>query len=86
MPEMRGESIESSMTSHEISRNEIIVSYIASAVFPLLGIPLSLYFLSRGRIFHFIGIAFLTMFMFLFWVGFYYTYGRDMNILGSILA
>jgi lipopolysaccharide export LptBFGC system permease protein LptF len=82
---MRGDSIESFHSSHEIARNEIIVSYIASALFPFLGVPLCLYFLARGRIFHFIGIAIVTVFMFCLWVGFYYRYGSQLNI-GSIIS
>jgi len=82
---MRGESIESLSSSQEISRNEIIVSYLASALFPLLGIPLSLYFLFKGRIFHFIGIAVVTLFMFILWVLFYYRYGSQLNLIGSLI-
>jgi Ca2+/Na+ antiporter len=83
---MRGESIESSMFSHEITRNEIIASYVASAVFPLLGIPLSLYFLVKGRIYHFIGIAIVSFFMFILWVIFYYRYSSRITMIGSLIS
>ena len=74
------------MFSHEITRNEIIASYIASAAFPLLGIPLSLYFLVKGRIFHFIGIACLSMIMFLFWVFMYIRYSSRISMIGSLIS
>jgi Ca2+/Na+ antiporter len=69
----------------EESRNEIIVSYLTSALCPLLGIPLSLYFLVKGRIYHFIGIALVSTFMFVVWVLVYVRYGSRLDSLSSYL-
>ncbi|MDD1654064.1 MAG: hypothetical protein LUQ64_05915 [Methanomicrobiales archaeon] len=85
-PGMRAEPMESSMFSHEITRNEIIISYLASAVCPLLGIPLSLYFLVKGRIYHFIGIAILSILMGCIYVLVYLRYGSRLGMVSSYLA
>lgn len=67
----------------EESRNEIIASYLVSALCPLLGIPLSLYFLLKGRIFHFIGIALVSTFMFVVWVLVYVRYGGRLDTIAA---
>jgi Ca2+/Na+ antiporter len=85
-PDLRGERITSSMFSREEeSRNEIIVSYLTSALCPLLGIPLSLYFLVKGRISHFIGIALVSLFMFILWVLVYVRYGNRLDSIASLI-
>jgi uncharacterized membrane protein YvbJ len=57
-------------SSDEISKNVLIISYIGSALMPLLGLPLCIYCLYKGKILHFIGIAAVSVFMFFFWLGF----------------
>jgi lipopolysaccharide export LptBFGC system permease protein LptF len=69
----------------EESRNEIIASYLVSALCPLLGIPLSLYFLVKGRIFHFIGIALISLFMGILWVFVYIRYGNQLDTIPDLL-
>jgi hypothetical protein len=86
VPGMRGESMESSMFSHEITTSEIVVSYIASAACPLMGIPLSLYFLAKGRFYHFIGIATVTLFMFVIWGFVYFRYNSRIAMIGNLLT
>ena len=58
-------------SSDEMSKNVLIVSYIGSALMPLLGLPLCIYCLYKGKIIHFIGIAVVSVFMFFFWIGFF---------------
>ncbi|MDD1655620.1 MAG: hypothetical protein LUO91_07985 [Methanomicrobiales archaeon] len=75
----------SMFSREEESRNEIIATYLVSALCPLLGIPLSLYFLVKGRIYHFIGIALLSIFMFILWVFVYIRYGNRYTTLESLI-
>jgi uncharacterized membrane protein YvbJ len=53
-----------------ISKNVIILSYIAAIIVPLIGIILAFYFLIKGKVLHFIGLLVVSIFMWSFWWGF----------------
>jgi hypothetical protein len=42
---------------------------------PILGLPLCIYCLMKGKVLHFIGIAVVSVFMFFFWMGFFSALG-----------
>jgi len=52
-----------------ISKNVIILSYVAAIIVPLIGIILAFYFLIKGKVLHFIGLLAVSIFMWAFWWG-----------------
>ena len=54
----------------EIDTKTIIISYVVAAIIPLIGFVLSIYFLIKGKILHFIGLLVVSFLFMFFWWGF----------------